>query len=101
MTKDKHLTVTEASAYTGLSRRTIQRYVASGKLPSIKDEAGVRQIPVEKLRTYAQITSNRNRDDLTGILLEILELLPTSNITALAKKQAIRERIRKVKFKES
>lgn len=96
MTKDKHLTVTEASAYTGLSHRTIQRYIALGKLPSIKDEAGVRQIPQVLLEPYVKskvIGADIESSELKGILLEQLELVPTTDIATLTKKQRLRERV--------
>ncbi|MDP4535590.1 hypothetical protein Q3O60_05275 [Alkalimonas collagenimarina] len=92
MTNEKYLTISQASAYTGLSHRTIQCYDATSKLPSIKGDSGVRQISVGDLKTYAKTTSNGKKDGLTGILLEILALLPSTSIAALAQKQALRER---------
>lgn len=97
MTKEKHLTLTQASAYTGLSRRTIQRYVASGKLPSIKDEAGVRQIPVSSLKQHVKdeiVGARTERNELKGILLELLELVPSTDIAKLEKKQELRKAIK-------
>ena len=96
MTKQKHLTLTEASICTGLSRRTLQRYVASGKLPSTKNDSGVRQIPVLALKPYAKaerLSERAGDKQVQQILLEILELIPLNDIAALSKKQRLREMI--------
>ena len=96
MTKQKYLTLTQASKYTGLSRRTLQRYVASGKLPSTKNDNGVRQIPALALKphTKAERLSERVGDtQVQQILREILELIPLSDIAAISKKQRLREMI--------
>ena len=96
MTEVKYLTLTQASKYTGLSRRTLQRYVASGKLPSTKNESGARQIPMLALKQYvkAERSSERVGDtQVQQILLEILELIPLNDIAALSKKQRLREMI--------
>lgn len=94
MTKENHLTLTQASNYTGLSRRTLQRYVASGKLPSTKNDSGARKIPVLALDQYvkAERLSERAGDNqVQQILLEILELIPLSDIAAILKKKRLRE----------
>ena len=96
MTKQKYLTLTEASKYTGLSRRTLQRYVASGKLPSTKNDSGIRQIPVLALKQYARaerLSERAGDEQMLQILLEILELIPLSDIAAISKKQRLREMI--------
>lgn len=96
MIKEKYLTLTQASKYTGLSHRTLQRYVATGKLPSKKNDSGVRQIPVLALKQYAKAErlSDRVGDkQVQQILLEILELIPLSDLAAISKKQRLREMI--------
>lgn len=96
MTKQKYLTLTQATTYTGLSRRTLQRYVASGKLPSTKNGSGIRQIPALALKPYinAGCLSERAEDkQVQQILLEILELIPLTDIAAITKKQRLREMI--------
>lgn len=96
MPKEKYLTLTQASKCTGLSRRTLQRYVASGKLPSTKNDSGVRQIPALALKPYinAGCLSERVEDkQVQQILLEILELIPLNEIAAISKKQRLREMI--------
>lgn len=96
MIKEKYLTLTEASKYTGLSRRTLQRYVASGKLPSTKNDSGVRQIPVLALKPYAnaeRLSERAGDKQVQQILLEILELIPLNDIAAISKKQRLREMI--------
>lgn len=96
MTKENYLTLTQASNYTGFSRRTLQRYVASGKLPSTKNANGVRQIPVLALKQYAKaerLSERAGDEQMLQILLEILELIPLSDIAAISKKQRLREMI--------
>ena len=96
MTEKKYLTLTQATTYTGLSRRTLQRYVASGKLPSTKSDSGVRQIPALSLKQYAKaerLSERAGDTQVQQILLEILELIPLHDIAALSKKQRLREMI--------
>lgn len=96
MTKEKYLTISEAAKYTGLSRRTIQRYVATGKLPSTKNDSGVRQISILALQTYTKVEHSNQRSGeqlVQQILLEMLELIPLNDIAALSKKQRLREMI--------
>lgn len=96
MTKEKYLTISEAAKYTGVSRRTIQRYIATDKLPSTKNDNGVRQIPKLALQAYAKVehSSQRSGEQLVQqILLEMLELIPLNDIAALSKKQRLREMI--------
>ncbi|MCH8501554.1 MAG: helix-turn-helix domain-containing protein [Aliidiomarina sp.] len=94
MTKEKYLTIAQASSYTGLSHRTIQRYIASGKLPSRKNASGVRHIPEKFLKCYVKAEHSNNRAEqgiVREVLLQMLDLLPTSDIATLTKKQKLRK----------
>lgn len=96
MTKEKYLTISEAAKYTGVSRRTLQRYVAAGKLPSTKNDSGVRQIPKLALQAYAKVellSERSGKQMVQQILFEMLELIPLNDIAALSKKQRLREMI--------
>lgn len=101
MTKEKYLTLSQASAYTGLSHRTLQRYVATGKLLSTKNGSGVRQIPLETLKSFAKdkhTNAATNSDEIRELLLELLELIPPTDIAMLNKRRELRQRIQEMRL---
>mgnify|MGYP001191240501 CR=1 FL=1 len=89
------MTIAEAAKHTGVSYRTVQRWIKKGRVKS-RLFHGKRLIDTTSL-PHSRTTASYDRlsqstlIELTTIVQQLIELQPVSEIKSLSKRQALRD----------